>query len=590
VTANAVPVAARIPRPLTGTDQRTSLATLLLAGRAEAVRLMRSPLVLAGLAISALLLWINRGTQRPLWWASDIGIGSALLAMAGCVLIATQLAAGRDRRDAMTDLYESYPAPAAVRTGGLLLGVCGPVLLAAALTGAAVGWLDSLGAVGSPRLWVLAGGLLLVALGGVLGVALGRWLPHPLTGILAAIVLGVIEIDLVLSFSEPIHLPGGAEWLFPWSQNAFLLTLLPGLTVPYPPPAHLAELAGLIVLACVVALWRQLTRQRIVVAVGVLCLAVTAWSCWLQAPRVPERTLATMVAEATQPTRYEQCQISSRTRYCYYPPFASLVPSWALPVSGVLDRVPSPGHGRLTVRQVVDTGFLNFPLVPAAALTSNGPSVNTPVAGVLGKFQTALQTNPRVIPDNSGPPVYTDLSWARGGSSLAVDQFTLALSTAFWVTGLPTTAPQVTVHGPDGSWAVESVPCLPVGQAREAIALWLAAAATPTARSAMPVASSSGATEVGKQWIATEQAGFGWGAEPQTLTAQGVALARAMLRLPDRRVEAALGARWPGWLSPRATDAQLAAALGIPLPHIAAPVNPRSGLGGMIPPPSPVCR
>jgi len=26
----------------------------------------------------------------------------------------------------MTDLYESYPAPAAVRTGGLLIGVCVP--------------------------------------------------------------------------------------------------------------------------------------------------------------------------------------------------------------------------------------------------------------------------------------------------------------------------------------------------------------------------------------------------------------------------------------------------------------------------------
>ncbi len=562
---------------------------LLLAGRAEAGRLMRNPLVLAGLLVSAALLWINRGSQVPLWWAADIGIGTALLPLAGCVLIAAHLAAGRDRRDAMTDLYESYPAPPAVRTGGLLLGVCGPVALAAALTGAAVGWLDSLGAVGSPRLWVLAAGLLLVALGGVAGVALGRWLPHPMTGILVVVVLGVIEIDLVLSYSEPIHLPGGVEWLFPWSQNGALLTSIPGVTVPYPPPAHLAELAGLIGLGCVAALWRLLPRRRIIAVAGTLSLVIVAWSIWVQAPRVPERTLAAMVAQATQPVRYEVCQLSGRARYCYYPAFASLVRSWALPVTGVLDRVPSLDGRQLTVRQVVDTGFLDFPLVPTSALTSNGPATTTPVTGTLQNFQTALQTNPRLIGGTTGPPVYTDLSWARGGSSLATDQFTLALSAAYWVTGLPTTSPQVTVHGQYGSWSIESVPCLAAGQAREAIALWLAASATPAARAGMPAARYAGATQVGTQWVATDET-IGWGPASQTFTAEGLALATAMLRLPDRQVESVLHARWPGWLSPRATDAQLAAALGISLPHVPAPVNPTASFGGLVPPPSPVCR
>ncbi len=38
-----------------------------------------------------------------------------------------------------------------------------------------------------------------------------------LPGILAVVVLGLIETDLVLSYSNPIHLPGGVTWLFPWS-------------------------------------------------------------------------------------------------------------------------------------------------------------------------------------------------------------------------------------------------------------------------------------------------------------------------------------------------------------------------------------
>jgi hypothetical protein len=571
-------------RPARGTTQ----AVLLLAARAEAGRLMRSPLVLAGSVLSAVLLWINRGSQVPLWWAADTGIVSALLAMAGAVLIAAHLAAGRDDRDAMTELYQSYPAPPAVRTGGLLLGACGPVVLAAALSGAAVGWLDSLGAVGSPRLWVLAGGLLLIALGGVLGVALGRWLPHPMTGILTVIVVGVIEIDLVLSFDEPLHLPGGTAWLFPWSQSGWVLHSLPGMTVPYPPPAHLAELAGLIVLACVAALWRLLPQRRIAAAAGALSLALTGWSCWVQAPPVPQSTLAAIVAQATQPVRYERCTVRRGVRYCYYPAFASLVTRWAAPVDGVLVRVPDPG-GRLTVRQVVSDSFLEYPLVPVASLTSNGPSLSTPVTGTVTKFLDGLLTNPRLIPGTSGPPVYTGLAWPRGGSSLGADEFGLALSTAFWVTGLPTTAPEVTAHGPDGSSATAFVPCLAAGQAREAIALWLAASATRAARAAMPAALFDGAAQVGKRWIGTEET-FASGLASLTVTAQGMALARAMLRLPGRQVESVLGARWPSWLSPRATDAQLAGALGIPLPSVPAPVDPHRGLGDLVPPLSPVCR
>jgi hypothetical protein len=63
-----------------------------------------------------------------------------------------------------------------------------------------------------------------------------------------------------------------------------------------------------------------------------------------------------------------------------------------------------------------------------------------------------------------------------------------------------------------------------------------------------------------------------------------------MLRLPPAHVTAALAARWPAWLSPAATDAQLAAALGIPMPRTPAPtrlmVRNARDLGN---PPSPVC-
>jgi hypothetical protein len=563
---------------------------LLLAGRAEAGRLGRSPLVLAGLVVCALVFWLTHRTQVPLWWSADVGIGSALLVPAGCLLVAGQLAAGRARRDGMTDLYESYPAGAAVRTGGLLLGVAGPVVLAAILAGAAVGWLDAGGAAGSPRLWVLAGGLLLVALGGCLGVALGNWLAHPMAGILAILVAGVLETDVLLSFSEPVHLPGGLVWLFPWSQSVGVLTALPGMTVPYPPPAHLAELAGVIGLACAAALARPLRRRRAVAAAAAASLAVTSWACWRELPRVPESTLAALVRQATQPQRYQHCQLRDGVRYCYYPGFGPVVSRWAPPVAGVTARVPSLADRTLTVRQVDDQDFLTYPLAPVASLTSNGPSLGTPVTARLDRFQAALITDPHLIPGSAGPPVYTDLAWGPRGASLRTSQLGLALSTAFWVTGLPTTEPNVLVHGSDGAMGTFSVPCLAVGQAREAIAIWLAGSATGVTRAAFgSLLADPSPSLVGKHWVssydvASSGPSFLW------ITAQGAALAQEMMRLPDRRVAAVLRSRWPGWLAPRATDAQLTAALRIPLPQVPTQAGLTGDPGDPPAPSSPVCR
>ncbi len=290
----------------------TGTRVLLLAGLRETLWLIRNPMVLAGLAISAWLIWLNNRTlYRPLadyglgqpgfWWAADVSIAACLLSAAGGVLIAGQLAATRVRRDAMEQLYASYPTSAATRTGGHLLSVTGPVVLGAALTAGAVEWLDHAGTLGSPRLWVLAGGLLLICLGGALGVALGCWRQHPMAGILAVLVLGLIEIDLVLSFSNPIHLPDGTAWLFPWSAPGDLLNSLPGLTVPYPPPAHLADLASLIVLATVASLWPVLARRRVAAVLAVAAIGVTCWSGWLEAQPVPASVLGTMAREVTQP-------------------------------------------------------------------------------------------------------------------------------------------------------------------------------------------------------------------------------------------------------------------------------------------------
>jgi hypothetical protein len=585
---------------------RTDPRVLLFAARREALWLTRNPLVLAGLAVSAWLIWLNNRTisfgppphglsQPPFWWAADVSIAACLLAAAGGVLIASQLAAGRARRDGMEQLYLSYPAPAAVRAGAQLLAVAGPVVLAAVLTGAAVGWLDSEGALGTPRLWVLGGGLLLIGLGSTAGHALGSWLRHPLAGILAVLVLGLIEIDLALSYANPIHLPGGVTWLFPWSTPGSVLDSLPGLTVPYPPVAHLWQLTGLVVLAVVASLWRILARRRVALVLALAALAVTCWSAWIEARPLSPAVLAAMAREVTAPAGSEQCQLAHGVRYCYYPAFRPLVRQWAVPVDGVLSRLPRARRAPLTVRQVWDLSFFVPPLLAPTDLTSNGPGPPTALSAAVGRFQEALPAEPGLVPGSSTPPVYTDATWGTG-SILGSLQLALAVSTAEWATGLPTTGRSVTWNyaapGGGSEGGTDVVACVPAGQARQSIALWLAAGSTPGARSAFAQADIVAHTQVGRIWLATVAEPGSGPLVGLTATEQGADLAAQMLRLPDRTVEAVLGARWQFWLSPRATAADLAAALGLRLPPqpAARPVARGDVSYGDFTPPTRVCR
>jgi hypothetical protein len=551
----------------------------LLAGRAEAARLCRSPLVLAGLVIAATLIWWNSRTMVPQWWVWDVQIGSCLLAVAGAVLVAAQLAASRARRDGLAHLYDSYPTPASARTIAYLLGAAGPLALTVILAGAAVIWLDLSGPVGAPRLTVLAQGLVLVALGAAIGVALGSYLPHPIAGILAVLVLGAAEADLILPFGGPVQLPGGTAWLFPWTQPV-VLHWLPGPTSVIPPATHLAWLAALTALAVILALWRPVLRiwRTWLTALAALsaagCLAVAGWSGWVQTRPVPASTQDSLLGQITHPAQAEQCISQQHVRYCAYPGFRPDVARWATVVNGVLGLLPSLPARTLVVRQVVDTDIYTAPLQVGYERATTVSWLETQI----GRFIRAQNADPHLIPGSSVPPVYVDTGWGTG-SAAGPYQLGLAVQAAWWVASLPTTWQEIQYHSDPHSLSTAVISCLPDGQAREAIALWLAASATPAARATFladlnPINGVQPITadKVGGTWISVYTGVTGDGYQPAVqFTSQGAALAKAMLRLPQRRVTAVLSSRWPAWLSPHATDAQLAAALGIPLPAVPSP-------------------
>jgi hypothetical protein len=247
------------------------LRTVLGLARVEASLLVRSALVLAGLLAGGLVIWLLIQSAEPLWWRGDWEIGGGQLVLGMAVLVAAQLAAGRARRDAMADLYASFPAAAGTRTLAHLIGLAGAVPPSLLLLGAAAVVVQLRGAIGAPSIAVLAGGLLLVIAAGAAGIAIGTRFPHPLAGVLGAVALFLP--------SATTHLAsGGGIWLLPWDILQDQLGQLPGPLAGYPPAsAHAVELAGIAVLAGIVALAVTVSRARArgwLAAAGILAVAV----------------------------------------------------------------------------------------------------------------------------------------------------------------------------------------------------------------------------------------------------------------------------------------------------------------------------
>ncbi len=193
-------------------------------------------------------------------------------------------------------------------------------------------------------------------------------------------------------------------------------------------------------------------------------------------------------------------------------------------------------------------------------------------------WRTQLQSAKANLPSSSA--IYVDLgAWPPGGQQ-SVARFDLALGTAEWAVGLPTNT--------GISSGLLPAQCVPLNQAREAIAIWLAAHAThlPSARfqgrnGSYSVAPVNGTAVV--VWTYPGEISNYFASPGPQLTADGYLLAQAMTKLPTARVVAVLTTNWKNWVSPQATDTELAAALGITVPAVQL-VGPRGQLITPLPP------
>jgi len=463
-------------------------------------------------------------------------------------------------------VYASFPATAGTRTLAHLFSLVGAAPASLLLIAAATALVQLRGPIGAPSIAALAGGLLVVIAAGAAGVAIGARFPHPLAGVLGALVL-------FLSSGQS-HLPWAAgAWLYPWASFSDQLPSLPGPLAGYPPAAaHAMELAGLAVLAGIVALAMTVTGSRArgrLAAAGVVALAAICFAGAVQLRPIPAAGLNHLVSQVADPAPAQRCTTASQVRYCLYPGFGRQLPSLEAPVNGVLAHLPGRPGQPLTVRQVATLSL------PDATLTHGHP------AWEVSRWDARVQRAPGSNGAAPAAAIYLPVgSWPAAGGKLADAHFDLALAAAGWAVRIP---PQA-IGTPAGQ---VFLPCVPLGQAREAVAIWLAILATHPSVGELQAGLGTGTaifgTEIRNTFVRTwnypgmfDSNVLPPGGGPQ-YTAAGYLLAHAMANLPEQTVRHVLMDAWGRWLNWHTTDAQLAAALGIPMPSVSTRVTLPSG-------------
>jgi hypothetical protein len=365
---------------------------------------------------------------------------------------------------------------------------------------------------------------------------------------------------MVLLFScLTSHLTSGpAIWLVPWEMEADQLASLPGPLAGYPPSgAHAAELAGIAILAGILALAVTIRGARArggLAAAGIVAVAAICVAGVLQARPIPTADLNHLVAEVADPASVQHCTTDGQVRLCLYPAFSSLLPSLEAPAGGVLAHLPAQPAEPLTIRQVTSVSL------PDSTLTHGHSNQQ------VSQWDAAAQQEPGNVSAAPASSVYVT-AWPPAGQQ-AGPGFSLALATADWALGLP--GASGTSGGPGGLQG-----CVPVGQARDAVAIWLAIIATHSSASALQggLEGIQGAY-VGSTFVRTwSYPGGGYVVPPNGPqdTAAGYLLASEMASEPQQKVSDVLAGAWSRWLNWRTTDAQLAAALGIPIPSLSTP-------------------
>ena len=454
----------------------TETRVVLALARREGIRLLRHPVFLGGALLSLAVFGLLTWNLAPVLHRDDTHAAMALFPLAAATLIVVNLATSRAARDGSDELYEGLATDARTHTLGHLLSLAFAVAGAVALLALMFVYMLIDAPVGRPRAAELAAGPLSVALFGAIGIALARWKTHVALAPVAVVALVALEITLMESIVGILPNNSRVPWLGPWVPLS-LTSRVPPELILRPASWHAVYLLGLTGVFAALALLRHGRRPRLLAGLaGVVVVTALAGLAQLRPPTQEERLR--LIALLERPEDFQICQERRGVTYCAYPAYAGLIARWADPVEGVLDEVPPAARpDDVVIRQSFGTYFEGPVDVPEEVLRN-----------LEGKHPEYL---------------ITGSEWGRGQ---AAADFELGFSLYFaqHSVGLPLRRNDMRLTSDDVDFLTKALSkrerksygdrlavgrrwhsCHAAGQARAAVALWLAGQATPRTEARM---------------------------------------------------------------------------------------------------------
>lgn len=383
----------------------------------EVKRLARRPTILLAGMLSVLAMYRSTVDSRPVLQELDTLAGGALLLVCGVGLLAIAREVSR-ARIGLTDIVETCPtfrASQIVCHAASCLAILG--LSVAAATSFVLLLVAQVAPVGSFDRTEIASLMAMVVLFGVLGVAIGSSGRAMSIAPLVILAVGVVEGAATL-LRGGVPYGGYLKWLLPYVSNQGV----PATSYARPDGLRFIYLVALSSVLFIAAL-RRVCRPRPLFAALAVTTTLTV-VCILALRGYPEQRKNELLESET--LQASNCVVSRGLRLCPLPGFERWIPLWTDAVEPVRRELSASRVSLPTIRQ--------------------RPSYS-------------------VDPSNDGSVVAAPPAWGRAADA---KESARRLRTEFASAAVGLVPPRSTIGG-------FAAPCQSIGQARTAVALWLAA-------------------------------------------------------------------------------------------------------------------
>ena len=576
-----------------GVDDRW---VVVAVARAHGRQILRHPLVWLGTVASMVLLvgLPEQATGMPEFarYSTFVGLGSAPLAAA--TLLAGHHNVSRPWRDGTEALFTSLAAKPSARTAGQLVGAVAAAVPALVVLVAWIGYLTTIGTTGTPDVGELAVAPVVAVLAAVVGTSVATWAPQRFAGFAALGVFAAIQMVLQ-------DLPAGTvHWLAWWRTSLWHTSA--DLWIR-PTGWHLAYLVAIAVAIGGVALLRhgRTTPRLGGVALAVVAVAVAGAA---QLPNPTEAEVEAVYDRIANPEKYWDCEQTGRVEVCLFPAYSGWRSELLDTARNTLAPLPDNARQQVTITQhhhrypsqLMDEFGLAHPMydtlqarsseLPDSDQTGRTISIDTTrwettvnegfgIALATAKRAAGLPLQPLTLREHVDADTYDQLVAAAEKGFVTSDDPSMAADVP---DGTPGEVPGSVVLDDGTAIITLTKECRPTGQARAAVAMWLAGQSGPEragflaslAQQVTTLSTDSGIeTEDGgfvptppylENYLHTQDPALQWPAEAAHLGAQ-------LLDIPD--VQEQITGRWDRWTDPATTTDELVAAFDLrPFPTV----------------------